>query len=52
MTIDRKLELVDKDELTKVIKIAIQALDNIVDVNFYPSPEAEINSKDMRPIGL
>jgi ribonucleotide reductase alpha subunit len=51
MTIDRKLELVDKDELTKVIKIAIQALD-IVDVNFYPSPEAEINSKDMRPIGL
>lgn len=52
MTIDQKLEYIDKDELTKVINIAIQALDNIVDINFYPSQEAEKNSKDMRPIWL
>jgi ribonucleoside-diphosphate reductase alpha chain len=38
--------------MKSVIHTAVRALDNVLDVNFYPSPEAEKNSLDLRPLGL
>lgn len=38
--------------MKSVIYTAIRALDNIIEVNFYPSVEAEKNSLDLRPLGL
>ncbi len=52
MSIDDKISQIDSQEIQKVVKIAIQALDNIVDINFYPTPEAKKNSIDLRPLGL
>lgn len=40
------------EKLKKTIKIAVRALDNVIDINFYPIPEAENSNKKHRPIGL
>lgn len=42
----------DKNELEDIIKTIIRALDNVIDLNFYPVPYAKITNKKMRPIGL
>lgn len=42
----------DKDELRDVIHTIVRALDNVIDLNFYPIPYAEITNMKMRPIGL
>ena len=52
LSLEQKLELIDRDDLKKTVQIAIEALDNVIDLNFYPSPEARKNSQDLRPIGL
>lgn len=36
----------------KVIRTAINMLDNVIDINFYPTKEAEVSNKRHRPIGL
>ncbi|WP_071147681.1 ribonucleoside-diphosphate reductase subunit alpha [Bacteroides ihuae] len=40
------------DELRDTIHTVIRALDNVIDLNYYPIPYAEITNKKMRPIGL
>lgn len=40
------------DELREVIHTIVRALDNVIDLNFYPIPYAEITNMKMRPIGL
>ncbi|MGP1576113.1 MAG: ribonucleoside-diphosphate reductase subunit alpha [Treponema sp.] len=40
------------EELTSVIEAAVRALDNVIDLNFYPVPYAEITNKQYRAIGL
>ncbi|HEX6971886.1 MAG TPA: ribonucleoside-diphosphate reductase subunit alpha [Limnochordia bacterium] len=46
---DGKLDL---DLLEQTVKTAVRALDNVIDINFYPTPEAERSNRRHRPIGL
>ncbi|MBY0109717.1 MAG: ribonucleoside-diphosphate reductase subunit alpha [Candidatus Babeliaceae bacterium] len=39
-------------ELEKTVTSAIRMLDNVIDLNFYPTKEAESSNKKHRPIGL
>ena len=42
----------DHDKLRETIRIAVRALDNVIDINFYPTKPAETSNKRHRPIGL
>lgn len=42
----------DTELLERTVKTAIRMLDNVVDLNFYPTKEAENSNKLHRPIGL
>lgn len=43
----------DKDaELERIIESAVRALDNVIDLNFYPVPYAKITNEQYRAIGL
>lgn len=42
----------DKELVAKVVPTAIRMLDNVVDINFYPTKEGELSNKRHRPIGL
>ena len=43
---------IDYDKLESTIHSAIRALDNVIDLNFYPTKEAENSNLKNRPIGL
>jgi ribonucleoside-diphosphate reductase alpha chain len=43
---------IDHDKLRDTIRIAIRALDNVIDVNFYPTKAAKTSNSRHRPIGL
>lgn len=45
-------EGIDHAKLAKTVSTAIRMLDNVIDINFYPTPEAEHANKQHRPIGL
>ncbi len=40
------------EELKEIVHTIVRALDNVIDLNFYPIPYAEITNMKMRPIGL
>ena len=42
----------DAEELSGVVRTAVRALDNVIDLNFYPVEYAKSNNKKYRPIGL
>ncbi|CAN5736295.1 ribonucleoside-diphosphate reductase subunit alpha [soil metagenome] len=42
----------DEERLAETIKTAVRMLDNVVDINFYPTPEAETANLRHRPVGL
>jgi ribonucleoside-diphosphate reductase alpha chain len=42
----------DHDMLRETIRVAIRALDNVIDINFYPTKAAETSNKRHRPIGM
>jgi len=42
----------DEKKLAKTIKTAIRMLDNVVDINFYPTQEAKTSNLKHRPVGL
>ncbi len=42
----------DRDKLRETIRLAIRALDNVIDINFYPTKAAETSNRRHRPIGL
>lgn len=46
------IDVDDKTELKRVIHTIVRALDNVIDLNFYPIPYARITNQKMRPIGL
>lgn len=43
---------VDQQALGKTIKTAIRMLDNVIDINFYPTKEGRTSNMRHRPIGL
>ena len=42
----------DHELLSRTVRIAIRMLDNVVDINFYPTEEARRSNMRHRPIGL
>jgi ribonucleoside-diphosphate reductase alpha chain len=42
----------DEEKLSKTIRSAIRMLDNVIDINYYPIPEARNSNMQHRPIGL
>ena len=42
----------DKELVAKVVPTAIRMLDNVIDINFYPTKEGELSNKRHRPIGI
>ena len=42
----------DMKHLSSTVKTAIRMLDNVIDINFYPTPEAERTNLQHRAIGL
>jgi ribonucleoside-diphosphate reductase alpha chain len=43
---------IDHKKLRETIQIAIRALDNVIDINFYPTPAAKNANQRHRPIGM
>ncbi len=42
----------DHEKLRETIRIAVRALDNVIDINFYPTVAAKTSNLRHRPIGL
>jgi ribonucleoside-diphosphate reductase alpha chain len=42
----------DFEKLGTTVRMAIRFLDRIIDVNFYPTPEAAVSNRKWRPVGL
>lgn len=47
-----RINVTDRAELEEVTRSAVRALDNVIDLNFYPVPYARINNERYRSIGL
>ncbi len=43
---------IDHAKLRETIRLAVRALDNVIDINFYPTKAAETSNRRHRPIGL
>ncbi|MCL4130023.1 UNVERIFIED_CONTAM: hypothetical protein GTU68_061328 [Idotea baltica] len=46
---DGKLDL---EKLEETINVAVRMLDNVIDINFYPTPEAKNANARHRPVGM
>lgn len=46
------LPLGDRQYMRQVVRTAVRALDNVIDLNYYPLPYAELTSRNYRAIGL
>ncbi|MDO8467928.1 MAG: ribonucleoside-diphosphate reductase subunit alpha [Nanoarchaeota archaeon] len=42
----------DKELIAKTVRTAVRMLDNVIDINFYPTIEAEMSNLQHRPIGF
>jgi len=42
----------DLEKLRDTIRVAVRALDNVIDINFYPTAAAKLSNGRHRPIGL
>lgn len=47
-----RINVQDATEVAEITRSAVRALDNVIDLNFYPLPYAEITNRRYRPIGL
>lgn len=47
-----KIDVTDGEELKELTRSAVRALDNVIDLNFFPVPYAKVNNLRYRPIGL
>ena len=47
-----KLDVNNEKELEETVRIVVRALDNVIDLNYYPTPYAEVTNKKYRAIGL
>lgn len=46
------VKVVDYDKLRKTIEIGSRMLDNVIDINFYPTEEAKRSNVTHRPVGM
>ena len=46
------LNVEDEAEITEITNRVVRALDNVIDLNFFPVPYAKVNNEAYRPIGL
>lgn len=46
------IDVNDRQELEFLTRSAVRALDNVIDLNFFPVPYARINNLRYRPVGL
>jgi ribonucleoside-diphosphate reductase alpha chain len=49
---DNKNSTIDWKKLAKTIKTAVRMLDNVIDINFYPTQEARSSNTRHRPVGM
>lgn len=42
----------NQEYLTEVVKTAVRALDNVIDLNYYPLPYAKLTNRTYRAVGL
>ena len=42
----------DEEMVKETITTAVRMLDNVIDINFYPTPEAQASNSRHRPVGL
>lgn len=47
-----KIDVTNRSEVTELTRSAVRALDNVIDLNFFPVPYAKINNLRYRPVGL
>ena len=47
-----KLDVNNEKELENTVRTVVRALDNVIDLNYYPTPYAEVSNKKYRAIGL
>ncbi len=43
---------IDREQIAKTVRTAIRMLDNVIDINFYPTQEAKNANLRHRPVGL
>ena len=46
------IDVNDEHEIASLTRSVVRALDNVIDLNFFPVPYAKINNMKFRPIGL
>lgn len=42
----------NEEQISKTVRTALRMLDNVVDINFYPTPEAKNSNLRHRPVGM
>ncbi|MBM0046240.1 ribonucleoside-diphosphate reductase subunit alpha [Anaerococcus sp. mt242] len=47
-----KFDVTDQAVLEETVRTIVRALDNVIDLNYYPTPYAEVTNKKYRAIGL
>lgn len=47
-----KIDVNNEEELAHTVRVVIRAMDNVIDLNYYPIPYAEITNQAYRAIGL
>ena len=47
-----KIDVDDPQEMETIITSSVRALDNVIELNFFPVPYAKVNNGHYRPIGL
>lgn len=47
-----RIDVTCDEELRHVVQTAVRALDNVIDLNYYPLPYARLSNQRYRPIGL
>tara|TARA_A100001515_G_scaffold144252_2_gene147780 strand:- start:2779 stop:5217 length:2439 start_codon:yes stop_codon:yes gene_type:complete len=47
-----KVRTIDWKKLQKTVEVAVKGLDNVIDLNFYPTDEARESNLKNRPVGL
>ncbi len=46
------IDVLDEAEFRHTVSSAMRALDNVIDLNFFPVPYAKLNNEKYRPVGL